>query len=203
MSLCTPTIERPDWALLLGGSARLWDDVDAVNALVGGPWPGLVIACNDAGLHWPGRLDHWVSLHWEKFFGPARDGSGDWIRRRLESGLPTDFALWTRKKQPDHSELLAEEQWGPGSSGYLMVPVARRNITAPNPAAILCGVPMDCSEHFDRPRPWTNFQRHRRAWWRDRPRLGWVRSMSRGQNGETSWTMKLLGVPDTEWMGAA
>jgi hypothetical protein len=47
-------------ALVLGGAACVWDDVEA--ALYLGEFDG-VIGANHIGIVWPGVMDGWVSLH--------------------------------------------------------------------------------------------------------------------------------------------
>ncbi|MCI0434489.1 MAG: hypothetical protein L0271_12740, partial [Gemmatimonadetes bacterium] len=67
-------------AILLGGAASVWDDYVALCELITGDWIGLIAAVNDIGCHWPGRLDHWITLHPEKM---AR-----WRHERAVRGLP-------------------------------------------------------------------------------------------------------------------
>src|SRR5688572_6460764 len=60
-----PVVTQPHYALLLGGADCVWDDVNALESMLGSTWPGIVIAVNDIGAMWPRRLDHWCSLHME------------------------------------------------------------------------------------------------------------------------------------------
>lgn len=188
-------------ALLLGGADTLWDDVEAVEALTGGPWAGLVIACNDAGVAWPHRLDHWATLHPEHFYSlPAATGDQPphpgWIEQRKELGHPNGFTTWARRERGLVDRLC--ETWGGGSSGLLCVAVAAKlGVTH----AILCGIPMESRPHFnDHHRTgradWTAADNHWRGWIRagNQTRMEpWVRSMS----GRTRAT---FGGPTHDWL---
>ena len=53
-------------ALILGGADCVWDDLEAVGRLCDVP-SAVVLAVNDVGYAYPGRVDHWCSLHPENF----------------------------------------------------------------------------------------------------------------------------------------
>ena len=44
--------------LILGGGRCVWDDINASL-----PWEGQVMAVNDIGMHYRGRIQHWVTMH--------------------------------------------------------------------------------------------------------------------------------------------
>ncbi len=184
-------------ALLLGGAETLWSDVQAVETLIGRPWDGAVIACNDAGVHWPRFLDHWCTLHPEQF-RTWPDGGPGWLEQRTELGHPDGYVTWARRT-PKLVDRLCNT-WGGGSSGLLCVAVAEKvGVTH----AILCGIPMEATPHFnDHHRtgrdPWPSADSHWRAWERPNARRRmetWVRSMS-------GRTRALLGAPTLEWLAA-
>lgn len=185
---------RP-WALILGGADCLWEDVDRLGELLSRPWPGIVIATNDAGVHWPGRLDHWVTLHPEKFERVCPPGdTGEWLARRSARGHPGGFTTWSRRADHIVDRLL--EGWNGGSSGLFAVAVAHHLGVS---RAVLCGVPMDERRHFHEAhggRPWEWADKHWQVWLRHRERIaGWVRSMS-------GRTREQFGLPTLEWLEA-
>ena len=182
-------------AICLGGADTLWDDVERLEEMIGEEWPGLVIACNDAGVHWPRFLDHWCSLHPEQF-RRFPDRSPGWIEQRAAMGHPDGYATWARRNPELVDHLM--HTWGCGSSGMMTVMLAERLGCT---HAILCGIPMDERPHFndhhkDGRKPWASWKNHRRGWQRNRaiPRMGgWVKSMS-------GWTREVLGEPTLDWL---
>lgn len=160
-------------ALCLGGAACLFDDLAAL-----GDWePDLVVACNDAGTVYPGRLDHWVTLHSDKM--------RDWMEVRRRNGGNTDCETWAQLSDGGRHRLIA--QWEPGSSGLLAVTVAFKMGAT---EAVLCGIPLEPAEgHFFDAAEWEPALRYREAWEKCRDRLaGRVFSMS-------GWTREMLGPP--------
>ena len=89
---------RPTWGLVLGGSDGLGSDVERLESLLEEPWPGVVVAANNAGVDWPRDLDHWVSFHPEKFQAedPA-NGTGNWLARRKAMGYSGGYETWARR----------------------------------------------------------------------------------------------------------
>ena len=83
-------------ALILGGASCVWDDVRELEKLIGHEWPGMVIAANDIGAHWPRRLDHWCSLH------PIN--LADWREERARRGRPGRYRTWSN----EHPQLVGE-----------------------------------------------------------------------------------------------
>lgn len=183
-------------ALILGGADCVWEDVGAARALVRDP---VFIAVNDAGAHWEGHLDHWVTLHPEKLVGKYhhtynRD-SLSWERQRAERGYPGGYETWSRRNPGWVDYIIGH--WGAGSSGLYAVTVALHL----GLRAILCGVPMDARPHFagatgaeDEDGNWAEWEQHRSKW-RDKRHViaGRVKSMS-------GWTRELLGAPTPAWI---
>jgi hypothetical protein len=182
-------------ALVLGSASCLQDDLDALDALAG-PWSGIVVACNDAGWLYPGRLDHWASLHPERF--------PDWLPRR-EDAIAT---LWTTpesmrdgdelRRHPHEVRDLApwwHKHGNSGSSGMLAVQVALLHADR----AVLCGMPLDTRAHRPGvigPPPGGFDMAHafRETWEAQTPRMvDRVRSLS-------GWTKDLLGEPSKHWI---
>lgn len=177
-------------ALVLGGAATLAADLQAARRLVC-PTECVIVACNDAGFEWPGRLDHWATLHPEEL--------AHRIRVRAERGYPDGFETWTRpypagmkerERLVDHTL----DGYDDGSSGLLALGVALHV----GCHAILCGVPMDPVEHFNRDGEWSVAEKYRVGWEplaSDR-RARIVRSMS-------GWTREVFGAPTHEWVDEA
>lgn len=193
-------ILRPDLALILGGGRDLWLEIGILEEMIGGKWPGLVIAANNAGAEWPRDLDHWVTLHPEKFNDPdPDDGTGDWIRKREENGYPNGFITWGRRSPELVDRVI--QPWGGMASGGFGCRVGHHMITEAGlePKAVLCGVPMTETPHYHKDHHrenWRHAELHWRSWERHLFRVdGWVRSMS-GRTRET------LGYPSKDWLEA-
>lgn len=169
-------------ALCLGAADCLWDDVAASGDILGDDWWDIVVACNRAGVDWPGHLDHWVSLHPEKLLAlwvPEREGNDDYVTwsdpNRGERGpAPTDRHL---------------DNWG-GSSGLFAVQVAAE-VGADR--VVACGMPLDRSPHYHGRAEWDAADAFRPAWERRIDEMADVRSMS-------GWTAELVGRPDADWI---
>lgn len=128
-------------ALCLGGAACLFDDIAAYTGPVHG-----VVACNDAGVHWAGNLDAWVSLHPIKW---TRAGD-DWLGQRRDNGYP-DAPLYSHdlRHAPEGTIETAycfPGQEHSGSSGMFAAKVALVDLGFD--MAILCGIPMSPMDHF-------------------------------------------------------
>lgn len=179
-------------ALVLGGAECVWDDVYELEQMVGEPWPGIIIAVNDIGSHWPRRLDHWCTVHTEFF--------QMWKNDRSWRGYNMDFLSWStklRKREVGIVDRVCGNDWGQASSGYLAVGVAKE--VGCN-KVVLCGVPMTVTPHFSEStfhepkKPWAGAISHWRHWQERADTLhGWVRSMSGN-------TRELLGAPDLDWL---
>ena len=178
-------------ALILGGGQCVWDDVRNLEAMIGGPWPGLVIAVNDVGCIWPRRLDHWCSLHAEKL--------PKWEQSRQRSGHPGKYETWggRQKRHVDHTV----QAWGGGSSGLLAVTIAIDHLKCD--VVVLCGVPMDKRPHFAESiehqptRIWNSAEGHWRTWKKDSVQRR-MRDKVRSMSGRTR---DMLGAPECEWLG--
>lgn len=180
---------HPEWGLILGGGPDVWEEVLAWEAVYGRQWDGLVLAVNDVGCHWPRDLQHWVSLHPEKFAG--------WIALRQSYGYDDGYVTWGRAGRP-HSEHHAKA-WAGGSSGMYAIQVAQ---LVGCTHVILCGIPMTATPHFAESTvhaqqlPWTAVAGHWRAWESQAYRMrGWVKSMS-------GRTQEVFGAPTMEWLRA-
>lgn len=185
-------------ALVLGGAASVWTDVEASRELLGREWWDIVVAANDIGCHWPHRLDHWATLHPEKMAA--------WIGARATNGHPPAGRIWTRTGRAVPTgryrvRIEASMIKSPpgGSSGLLAVWVA---FDAGCDRLVLCGMPMDPSAHFKestvhvKDRKWSSADSHWRAWTREgtlKELRGKVRSMS-------GRTREKLGAPTPEWL---
>lgn len=154
-------------AVVLGGGDTLWTDLAQV------PDKRTVIAVNDAGVAYKGRLDYWVTLHAEKL--PM------WKRQR--SGNP-DYITVSRHQRKGVDRVIPE-LWR-GSSGLYAAQVA---LELEYDDIVLCGVPMTLTSHFFDNSPWEHCPKYRRGWNEALPELqGRVTSLS-------GWTRELLGPP--------
>ena len=183
--------------LILGGAECVWDDIDALEAMMGVPWPGPVFVANDMGCsaavcppahkgrRWTGRVDGWCTLHAEKMTG--------WKAQRKAAGLPDGYVTWSSVKR-DVIDRNFQGATG-GSSGLYDTWAALMG--AHYPRAVLCGVAMDGQKNTFSGREWNSYKRYRKGWEREmavlKPR---VRSMS-------GWTREMFGAPTVEWLGLA
>jgi hypothetical protein len=175
-------------ALVLGGGAGVWADVEAALDLseVDG-----VVACNDVAASWPGRLDAMVSLHAEKLHF--------WMARRARSGHPPPDRVFT-KEASGNAKVAVEQihyrfpgQDRTGSSGLFALKVALIDLGFDK--AVVCGVPMtEEGRHFFDATAWRGALSHRAGWTQALPQIAErARSMS-------GWTRELLGAPDAAWL---
>lgn len=175
-------------AVVLGGASCLFDDVAELRALLE-PADHTVIAVNDAGFRWPGRIDHWATLHPEELA---------WRRARRERyEYAGRFTTWTRtypmgmEKFERLCDRTLGDPWNQGSSGFLGVGVAW---TLGYRRIILCGVPMDGGGRLERMGGWVSHGTFRPAWKSAHPAL---RAALRSMSG---WTREQFGVPTCEWL---
>jgi len=160
--------------IVLGGALCLWDDMAHLA-------PDLfdtarVIAVNQAGYLYGGRIDAWVTLHPEELPG--------WREKRT---APGDYLTFSRRK-PELMDHIVP-QWGALASGGYGVAVARDYYRAGE--VILCGVPMDPSPNFAG-EAWWDYSTYRPAWVKALAKLDGVYSMS-------GWTRDLLGPPPAHY----
>lgn len=174
-------------AFVLGGAQSVWAEFRLAAEMT---IPHMIVATNDAG-SLAESVDHWVTLHPEKF--------RSWAQARRDSGLQPAGRVWchraptSREVQGTGYEGLFGEthDWG-GSSGLLAVKVA---LEQGADRVILCGVPMTAQgAHFFDSAEWRWAERYRTGWQRHLPDIaGRVRSMG-------GWTEQLLGRPDRVWL---
>lgn len=124
--------------LILGGGRCVWEDLARVR-----PWGGEIMAVNDIGSHYPGRIKHWCSLHPQYFEG--------WLKYRLGHCYG--------ESQPVHTHAIkaspaVETVWpraaGGGTSGGFAPLVGLMLGYDP---IVLAGIPLDSSGHYFDP-PW-------------------------------------------------
>lgn len=175
--------------VVLGGASCLWEDVKQLREIVR-PEACVVLAVNDALIHWPGRVDHFCTLHPEEMGWRAE--------RRALRGYAAGFTSWTRPYPHglQEREKLCDRVlggWGEGSSGLFAVGVALEGLGLRR--VVLCGVPMDAHSHVGRaPAEWNGWATYRRQWEeRHGDLIGAVRSFS-------GWTSRTLGVPARAWL---
>lgn len=170
-------------AFALGGADTLWDDLKAASALVE---PDLVVACNDALVHYPGPLAAACSLHHEKM--------ERWLKDRVASGFNVPDRVFARIGGApfEETDYMLPGQLRTGSSGLFAVKVALIDLGAAK--VICCGIPMDKRPHFFSGANWQASQIHKTGWVQALPEIeDRVKSMS-------GWTRKLLGEPTKEWL---
>lgn len=171
-------------AFVYGGANTLQDDIKAAEALCE---PDTIIACNNAGMDYPGVLPHFCTLHTELV--------PEWLEMRRAKGLPDPLNFWTSnvKTIPECHDTLYHKvpSWN-GSSGLLCVTVA---MYLGYEKIILCGVPLDKqAAHYDDDAVWMDAPRYRHAWVKHKEfMLGKVKSPS-------GWTRAILGEPTKEWV---
>lgn len=164
--------------LILGGGRDVYSDHKAALAL--GDFAGAVIV-NLVGRAWPQPLDAWVSLHGDKLKRPWRAG-------REMRGLPPHRRLLSM----DDCDHRFPGQDLPGSSGLFAVKVALDELSFDR--AVLCGVPLTLTPHFDDFEPWRYAENYHAGW---RQALPHIADRVRSVGG---WTETLLGRPDAAWI---
>lgn len=166
-------------ALVIGGGACVWDDLAALKALIG-CWTGTVLAVNDVGADYPGRIDHWCSLHPEKFHL--------WRPKRLGNA---DYVTWAHPGHGVADQVMSTTDDWSGSSGLFAVKVA---LETGHDRIVLCGVPMDTRPHYFDGSPWVEQDAFAPAW---RIRADQLRDKVKSMSG---WTRTLLGAPAPDWL---
>lgn len=195
-----PSIDR---ALVLGGGSTLWADIYRLRRLYGRPWDGAILATNDAGYSYGGRIDYWVSLHPGRMadFEYLREMRTGWLERRHRLGLDFGFEVWGGAWRTGRDDL-DRYPWVDrsfrcgcvGSTGFHAAEAAADILNARR--VVLAGVPLTATPHFFSRKPWEHAYQHRECFveardrWDDR-----VRSLS-------GWTARTLGEPETEWLRA-
>lgn len=176
-------------AVVLGGANTLAQDLIDFSELMKGVGlghvPSVVVATNDAGRDYSGKVNHWVTLHPEKMAA--------WLEGRNAKGHIPPEGFWTSntKNLPESIPFRTVPSWN-GSSGLLAVTVA---LHLGFTHVVLCGVPLDKnSAHYFDDKKWMDAPRYRHAWIKHKRDMDdHVRSMS-------GWTKAILGGPDKEWL---
>lgn len=188
-------IERPDLAMILGGAPCVRDDAQALAELMGGSWPGRVIAVNDIAVHWPGDIHDWVSLHPTKLTTSDPDDirKRSWRAQRADAGHPGGYTTWSHRRPSLVDETV--DFWGGGSSGLFAVTVAYH---LGCDRVVLCGCPMDRSGHFEESRTSHEFtgevDHYRKVWVKHKDE---IRERTRSMSG---WTRETFGEATLDWI---
>jgi len=169
-------------AIILGGGANVWREFEALKI------PNAdIIAINDAGYHYSGKLALWVTLHPQKM--PM------WKRQRAEKGFDMSFKSIgfgkPSKEAPKFTDEIADcwrgQAKASGSSGLFACQVA---LAHGYEKIILCGVPMDGNKNVFRGKDWKDFNVYRQTWLDNLFRIE-EKVVSQG-----GWTAELLGTYD-------
>ena len=167
-------------AAILGGAVGVWSQLAKLREVAD---VSLVVACNDAGVTYPGHLDGWATLHPEKF--------GTWRARRRGNGDYRAFSIKLAHGCGDTE--IVPERWR-GSSGLYAAQIALDEFGADK--AVLCGVPLIAKDRhfFDRNNEWSDAENYRKGF---QAALPVIRDRVRSMSG---WTRELLGEPSPEWL---
>lgn len=171
-------------ALILGGARCVWDDLRAAKALIGDR-AHMIVAANEAGTRYEGKLDAWVSLHPDLFANA--------LPRRLKAGRNKPL-LYAPAKHPDTPGIKpVATRWDASSSLYA-AQIAMKQLKAKK--VILCGAPLDRDAgHIAVAGPWGKPDRYRAGLIEALPEIEHkVRSMG-------GWTADILGRPHQDWLG--
>ena len=175
-------------ALILGGAACVWEDMEAAQAL--GHYDA-TIAINDVLEYYDGEIDYAVSLHPQKY--------AEWMkeRDRKDFSTPKCFVAYTgfHSANAHKIDLIIPFLWPgqakSGSSGLFAVKVA---IDQGFKKIVLCGIPMDLRPHFFSAKEWTASDGFWKAW----PAMAdHFKTETRSMSGRTQ---ELLGAPTREWL---
>jgi hypothetical protein len=171
-------------ALCLGGAAKVQEEANEAYELLGREFD-MVVACNDIGGDWAGKLTHWCTLHPEKL--------NAWEMKRHKLRLPREYEVHFHREYTARRGHKTTHDWG-GSSGLLAVKVA---LEAGADRVICAGIPMTKSPHYhsNPAKNWRFADHHKRGWTAHMDVLKqYVRSMS-------GWTRDELGAPTKQWLG--
>jgi hypothetical protein len=174
-------------ALVIGSALTVFVEIEA--ALELSEFEG-VIAAKGVGVHYPGPLVSWVSLHPDRFHKE--------VLERRKKGYPDAAELVGHEGSPTTGIIKVpyrfEGQRNSGSSGLFAV---KRAFELGFDKVVLCGVPIDQSAgKLDYGQRWLGSMTFRKGFEEALPHLkDRVRSMS-------GWTRGLLGPPSAEWLRA-
>lgn len=183
--------------LVVGGGSCVWEDLEQVPP----GWWDQVVVVNDVGVWWDPPIDHWASVHAEKFSGIGL--RGDWVAQRRANGYPDAKRIWApqgklrdRRLWPECTDALDAAWSQGGSSGLFGVRVALHTGAS---RVLLCGVPLQRTPHFAESRnhagkgAWSSAEAHRKPW---KAHAEMLRQNVRSMSG---WTRDLLG-DGREWI---
>ena len=164
----------PTSLLILGGAKCVWSDLEQAESLCEFD---AVMAVNDVGKDYPGRLDYWVTLHPEKL--------SLW---RSERPGNADYEVWSHKGGDGIDHALACDT---GGSGLFAIDVG---LDQGFTRVVLAGMPMSNQAHYFDDAPWGAVLQFLPAWENALERLApYVRSFS-------GWTREKFGEPTREWL---
>jgi|APCry1669192522_1035417.scaffolds.fasta_scaffold01538_6 hypothetical protein len=171
-------------ALVLGGGASVWEDLEAAQDLFQPDW---IAAVNDIGTRWPGGLNFYVTLHADKMC--------DWRKARADRGFKPALCHVGNEGAPGIDKVM-DYRWpgmtGSGSSGLFAAKVA---LDHGADRVVLAGVPMQAAQsHFYGGGTWSDCSSFIDGW---RAALPFIKDSVRSMSG---WTKEILGAPTPEWL---
>lgn len=152
-----------------------------------------VMVIGEMGVHFPDRIDHWVSFHVEVF--------DTWAQRRANKGFAPAGCFWGAiykgKRLGEKTTKSRPLQYVPcigGSSGFVAVCAALDELHVDR--VVLAGVPMtrEGAHHGDA-RPWREADQYWATWVANMDKM---RDRVRSMSGRTR---DALGAPTAEWLG--
>lgn len=179
------TEPKATWALVIGGAGSVFQDIRAVEQLLGKP--PVVVAVKDIGIAYP-QVDHWCTYHADRI--PKELPQRQYLMWPMPKCIWTNYGARISFECP--TEIKRIKLQG-GSSGLLGAVVGL--VVAEK--AVLAGIPMDPSmRHFNdrkKGKPWDDGRLYWKHWQECLPILkDRVRSIS-------GRTRELLGKPTLEW----
>jgi hypothetical protein len=184
-----PAWERP--ALVIGAAECVLDDLEALEGTA--PLSAFeVFAANDGGVIWPGRLDHWCSLHPDEL--PERR------RRREAAGGPNGYLTWSTHGGVDRI-LPHDFDVADGGSAVLASCVAR--YLGRDRKIVWAGCPITPTpyqvEHMHHGKgAWPHANIYQRALPSLVRQKSWLSAQIRSMSG---FSAELFGKPDRAWLG--
>lgn len=169
-------------ALILGGAPTVWEDLERAQALTAGR-DTIIVATNNAGWLYQGRIDAWATLHPERFEA--------WRQKRVGRGLNEDYRAFAHRRRGARGFEIYPHRLT-GSSGLYAAEIALKVLGVSG--VIVCGVPITVEAgHVVEPGGWTRAETYRPAWLAAKEAGLPIRSMS-------GWTAELMGEPDAGWL---
>lgn len=168
-------------ALCLGSARSVWADYDRAIALCAAS-DTIIVACNHAGIRFPGHIDAWVTLHPDLFNG--------WKQEREWLGRDGGYRCFVHE-QIDGGEADVLPMTWRGSSGLYAAQAALGPLGCTG--AILCGVPLQSADGHIHWGTWGDGERYHAGAIEARKSGANIRSMS-------GWTAEYFGRPDTLWI---